>query len=104
EFAPRVGLSIDPTGTGRMRVFGSYGWFFESIPLNINQRSFSQEGTTFRYVDDNGELICWGEDGNPLPGGTPTDDGCTYDRFGVLGGSNSPVVNDLKGQYHEEVL
>jgi hypothetical protein len=100
EFAPRLGASFDPTGVGRSRIYASYGWFYESVPLDINQRSFSAEGIGIRYADDDGNTICWDEEGNPVPGGAPPD--CTYDPYGVLGGSSSPVVNDLKGQYHDE--
>ena len=102
EFAPRVGISYDPTGVGRSRIFVSYGWFYESIPLDLNQRSFSAEGFGIRYVDQSGDFYCFDEDGNPVPGGSPPD--CTYDPYGVLGGQNSPVVNDLGGQYHEELV
>jgi hypothetical protein len=100
EFAPRMGVSFDPTGDGRSRIFASYGWFFESVPLDINQRSFSAEGIGIRYADENGDFYCFDDVGDPVPGGAPPD--CTYDPYGLLGGENSPVVNDLKGQFHDE--
>ena len=99
EFAPRLGISYDPTGDGRSRIFASYGWFYESIPLDLNQRSFSAEGFAIRYVDERGQYYCFDEDGNPVDGAPPD---CTYDPYGLLGGENSPVVRDLGGQYHEE--
>lgn len=102
QFAPRVGVSVDPTGSGRSRIYASYGWYYEQIPLDFNQRSFSQEGIGIRFADENGNLFCFDDEGNPVPGGSPPD--CTYDPFGVLGGENSPVVNDLGGQYHDETV
>ena len=102
EIAPRLGVSFDPTGVGRSRIFASYGWFYESVPLDINQRSYSQEGTAIRFVDDAGDLICFDDAGDPVPGGAPPD--CTYDPYGVLGGENSPSVNNLQGQFHEEFV
>ncbi len=101
ELSPRLGASFNPTGVGRSRIYASYGWFYESVPLDINQRSFSAEGTAIRYADDSGNFICFDpETGDPVPGGSPPD--CTYDPYGVLGGQNSPVAQNLQGQYHDE--
>jgi hypothetical protein len=118
EFAPRLGFSFDPTGRGRARLFASWGLFYESVPLDINQRSFSREGLVFRQVDDAGNPICWDAAGSPLPGGAPPD--CTYDPYTafdqdgdgqfspeeqtIYGGSDSLVANNLSGQFHEEFV
>ncbi len=128
EFAPRLGLSVDPSGRGRMRLFANYGWYYEAIPLDMNVRSFSGEGSQRRFLYDpdlraaNGDFICWRrgtivEDrpGMPAgermgwvpaaPGETPENSDCTYDRPDqLLGGQNSPVVQDLNGQYHDEFM
>ena len=99
-FAPRLGLAVDPTGTGAMRVFANWGYFYESIPLTINQRAFSREGFAFQYVTDDGEPICISDEtGEPaMPG-----EDC-HEILQLSGGGDAPVVNDLKGQYHEEVV
>ena len=39
NWAPRVGAIYDFTRKGRGKIFASYGWFYESIPLDINDRS-----------------------------------------------------------------
>jgi len=35
NWAPRLALTWDPSGTGRMKVFGSYGLFFARIPNDL---------------------------------------------------------------------
>ena len=42
-FAPRVGLLYDWTKEGRSKVYGHWGRFYESIPMDINDRSFGGE-------------------------------------------------------------
>ncbi|MBI5481481.1 MAG: TonB-dependent receptor [Deltaproteobacteria bacterium] len=49
NWAPRVGLIYDFTGTGKSKLYGSYGRFFESVPLDINERAFSIEGGIGEY-------------------------------------------------------
>ncbi|MBN1222305.1 MAG: TonB-dependent receptor [Candidatus Aminicenantes bacterium] len=35
QLAPRVGFSMDPLQNGKSKIFGHYGKYYESIPLNI---------------------------------------------------------------------
>jgi len=118
EFAPRIGFSFDPTGRGRARLFASWGMFYESVPLDINQRAFSNEGLVFRQVDDDGNPICWDAAGVPVPGGAPP--ACTYDPYTsfdqngdgefspdeltIYGAEDALVANNLSGQFHEEFV
>lgn len=120
ELAPRLGFSFDPTGRGKMRLFASWGLFYESVPLDINQRAFSREGFVFRQVDDAGNPICWDVNGSPVPGGTPAANGCTYDPYTandangdgvysadeqtIYGAEDALVANGLSGQYHQEFV
>src|SRR4029077_16476538 len=46
NWAPRVGLIYDPTSEGKAKIYGSRACFYESIPLDINNRSFGNEGTS----------------------------------------------------------
>jgi hypothetical protein len=48
-WAPRVGLIYDPTKEGRSKIYTSWARFYESIPLGLNDFSFS--GTSL-YVAD----------------------------------------------------
>jgi hypothetical protein len=44
NWAPRVGFIYDPTREGKSKLYASYGRFYESIPLDMNDRAFSAEG------------------------------------------------------------
>jgi len=48
--APRVGLVYDWTQEGRSRLFGHYGRFYESIPMDINARAYGGEVTRIDYI------------------------------------------------------
>lgn len=40
NIAPRVGVVYDWTDEGRSRLYASYGWFFQPLPLQLNSRTF----------------------------------------------------------------
>jgi hypothetical protein len=101
NWAPRVGAIYDFTRKGRGKIFASYGWFYESIPMDINDRQFSGEGGV-----------------NPT---TPMGAGCVPNMQGVYdftkcspvtmvtnadinGGTYAAVQPGLKGMYSEEVV
>lgn len=43
NWMPRVGLILDPTRSGRSKVFASYGWFYETLSLDMMDRQFPAE-------------------------------------------------------------
>ena len=43
DFAPRLGVVWDPTSDHRTKVYGSFGYFYEQIPMDLVIRSFSFE-------------------------------------------------------------
>ena len=43
QYAPRLGVTVDPRGTGNIKLFYNYGRFFEFLPLDAAERSLSQE-------------------------------------------------------------
>jgi hypothetical protein len=98
NWAPRVGAIYDFTRKGRSKIYASYGWFYESIPLDINDRQFSGEGiviqdsTTACTPDMNGRI-----DPKACNYPTPTNGQVNGGTFGKV----SPV---LKGQYSEEIV
>jgi outer membrane receptor protein involved in Fe transport len=72
--APRLGLVYDPTREGRAKVYGSVGRFYESIPLSLNDFSFS--GTTL-YGAYFGFDQCAGDSPSPDASGTaPNPNDC----------------------------
>jgi hypothetical protein len=98
NWAPRVGAVYDFTRKGRSKLYASYGWFYESIPLDINDRQLSKEGLVVGtsancspYTSSSIKL-----DPTTCAAGTPTNGD-------VSGGTFSPFQPKLKGQYSEEV-
>jgi hypothetical protein len=43
NWAPRIGVIVDPTGNRKSKFFANWGRFYEKIPLDIAVRSFSFE-------------------------------------------------------------
>jgi len=43
QWAPRLGVTVDPTGKGNTKIFYNFGRFFEYIPLDLAERSLSSE-------------------------------------------------------------
>jgi len=43
QFAPRLGVTVDPLGRGKTKAFYNFGRFFEYLPLDLAERSLSAE-------------------------------------------------------------
>ncbi|HEV3469904.1 MAG TPA: carboxypeptidase regulatory-like domain-containing protein [Pyrinomonadaceae bacterium] len=43
QWAPRIGVTVDPLGQGRTKAYYNYGRFFEFIPLDLAERSLTHE-------------------------------------------------------------
>ena len=43
EWAPRIGATWDPTGKDKMKVFGSWGWYFTRMPNDLAARALSPD-------------------------------------------------------------
>jgi outer membrane receptor protein involved in Fe transport len=90
--APRLGFTWDIAGNGKSKLFGHYGKFYESIPLDINARSFGNEQFNFFYS-------YYPADGS-LP--TASNPGTTYYIYRL--GTGVGVQEGLKPQYSEEFV
>ncbi|HPH67077.1 MAG TPA: TonB-dependent receptor, partial [Kofleriaceae bacterium] len=107
--APRIGFVFDPTNEGRAKIFGHWGRFYESVPLDINVRAFGGEITNERTVgtDANGDL----DDSCKFDHNSPGDlaaqvRACTAaaGQSSQLGGAISYFAPGSKGQYTQELI
>jgi carboxypeptidase family protein/TonB-dependent receptor-like protein len=96
NLAPRVGAIWDFTRKGRGKLFASYGRFYESIPLDINDRQFSGEGIIAGVG-----VNCMADPAGRFD--TKTCSNPTIRNSQVGGGSLGVVAPSLKGMFSEEV-
>lgn len=101
-WAPRVGLLYDWTREGRSKVYGHWGRFFESVPLDINARSFGGE-VSYSQVYDPADCTM----GSP-PDGYGGASGNNCDPEGgatdVIGVNGTIVAPGIKPQYMDEAI
>jgi outer membrane receptor protein involved in Fe transport len=90
--APRVGFTWDVARNGRSKLYGHYGYFYESVPLDINARAFGNEQFNFYY-------FYYPEDGSLPTFENPGTHWYTY-RLGTGVG----VSTDIKPMYTTEAL
>ncbi len=105
--APRVGATWDPSRKGRSKIYAQYGRFYQSIPMDINDRSFSGEGLLIGrgFTKDCGRAQL-SPTGSPIvvPQQQPGSP-CTLSDPRVSGGGVfAPVAPFLKGQFLDEVV
>jgi hypothetical protein len=50
NWAPRIGVTVDPLGQGKSKAYYNFGRFFEYIPLDLAERSLSAE-QSFRNAE-----------------------------------------------------
>jgi len=113
-FAPRVGLLYDWTKEGRSKIYAHWGRFYESIPLDINDRSFGGEVLFDQYWGANpadpssnqcgaADPAIGGVDGNgclDADGGN----GIAALQESLFGSSGVLVAPGLKAQYLDEII
>jgi hypothetical protein len=102
-WAPRLGLLYDWTKEGRSKVYGHWGRFYESIPMNINDRSFG--GETFYYqLYDAGQCGA-AVDGYGGPGGQGCVDSGLPPTYGErIFGSGVLIAPGIRPQYMDEAI
>ena len=93
DLAPRLGIVWNPTEDHRSKVFASWGYYYEQIPMDLVIRSFSYERQP-RIVNYDPVSV--------------TPDAAAESDFGtpsaILGGFTEPSDPNIKGQYLQEFL
>jgi outer membrane receptor protein involved in Fe transport len=104
-WAPRLGLLYDWTKEGRSKIYAHWGRFYESIPMDINDRSFGGEVT---YEQQFAASQCGTKDNHI---GGPNGQGCvdmpTLQASGserLLGASGVLIAPGIKPQYLDEII
>jgi len=103
-FAPRIGLLYDWTKEGRSKIYAHWGRFYESIPMDINDRSFGGE-VTYRQIFNASQ--CMMPDTNI---GGQNGVGCAKStaQAGVaedlIGASGVYVQPGIQAQYMDEII
>ncbi len=96
---PRIGFIWDYAHNGRSKLFGHYGKFYESIPLDINVRAFGNENYDFYFYfyPDSGLPTV-----NNAAAGFGNNPGYLF--YILKAGGGTAADPNLDGQYLEEYL
>jgi len=104
--APRLGVVYDWTDEGKSRLYASYGWFYQPLPLQLNNRVFGGLVNVNRSYN---QSDCFGQ--------TTTVNGRTFDRVddvrqptewcvdtstSTTGLTQGSIVPRLKGMYNQQ--
>jgi hypothetical protein len=107
DYAPRLGFTWDPTKDQKTKVYGSFGRFYEEIPMDLVIRSYSYERqphifnfspTDFHPTsgDVAAQDLCFDSNGNPIPD-------CSVNS-NIVGANIEPADPNLHGQYVREFV
>ena len=101
-WAPRIGLIYDWTQEGRSKVYAHWGRFYESIPLDINTRSFGGE---VQFIQDftacgAADKAIGGSNGNACL----ADPNARAGQERLLGASGTLIAPGIKPQYLDEFV
>ena len=104
--APRVGIVYDWTDEGKSRLYASYGWFYQPLPLQLTSRVFGgliNVQRTYRNSDCEGQFVQTAEGTfSKLDGhGNPTE-WCVDFPSSTTGLTAGSVVPRLKGMYRQQ--
>jgi outer membrane receptor protein involved in Fe transport len=101
-WAPRIGAIYDWTQEGRSKVYAHWGRFYESIPLDINTRSFGGE---VQFIQDftacgAADKAIGGSNGNACL----ADPNARAGQERLLGASGTLIAPGIKPQYLDEFV
>ncbi|WP_394652165.1 carboxypeptidase regulatory-like domain-containing protein [uncultured Sphingomonas sp.] len=114
QWAPRLGISGDPFGTGRTKIYGSFSRYFLPVASNTNLRLAGSEldyDAYYRLTGLNanntpilGTPITTGAGFEPCPGGSPAGNACVVRNDGGVPGTSTTVASNLKSQSTDEYI
>jgi outer membrane receptor protein involved in Fe transport len=96
NWSPRLGFVWDVVGNGKSKIFGNWAYFYESIPMDIVIRSFSEGFVyvdVFNFSDDQWDIY-------PPP---PDEEAPRQSRVRDWRGY-APVEPGIQGQYMSEAV
>jgi outer membrane receptor protein involved in Fe transport len=96
EWAPRIGATWDPTGQDKMKVYGSWGWFYTRMPNDLAARSLSADAGVSRADYFDAGLT------QPIPDGVLAAD--TTSHFLQQGTSADVIDPNVKAMYVNEAI
>ena len=96
NWAPRIGATFDPTGRGRMKIYGNWGWFYSKIPNDLAARALSADAGVSRADYFDAALT------QPVPDGTLALG--TTSHFLRQGLSSDVIDPNVKSSYVNEAV
>src|SRR5262249_25149602 len=106
NWAPRIGVILDPTGSRKSKFFANWGRFFERVPQDLAVRAFSFEagvrGQFYRDQTGNPNLTPANYVGNTVSGQKITQSGGPDALTIVAGGTKAEYQNEIVGGYERE--
>jgi len=104
NWAPRLGLIMDPFNDRKTKIFASYGRFFEKVPLDIAVRALSlQTSITGALYQDPGPGAQPNlSPSNYVPGGTIAFQGSAASLEQVAPGTGAEFQDEITGGYEHE--
>ncbi len=102
--APRVSLVYDWTDEGKSRLYASYGWFYNQLPVLLNSRAFGglvNVNRSYRQSDCATPVLIGGEAKERNVNGNPTEY-CTDFNSSTTGLTAGTVVPRLRGMYNQQ--
>ena len=104
---PRLGVVYDWTDEGKSRLFASYGWFYQPLPLQLNSRVFGglvNVQRSYRNADcpEGSSVNIDGDSRLKVVGGQPTEY-CVDFNAGTTQLTEGAVVPNLRGQYTQQL-
>jgi hypothetical protein len=96
NWAPRIGATYDPTGRGKMKIYGNWGWFYAKVPNDLAARALSSDAGVSRADYFDAGLT------QPVPEGTLALG--TTQHFLQQGISADVIDPTLKSSYVDEVV